>query len=287
MTPINGDQHAHEQRVEDFHRERDLPTGEEPVDGFPAVAHHTRPSAEGVRRSLSAFLGFPMVSEAGNPNREEGLRPPPNAKFTGRPATNGARCEPGGWHRPSLAPGLGSERLLEQATAPVAPNHRYLAAARCRARVRAAFRADADRAAAGRAALAAPPSRPPFFDGARLTDLSRPDPDFLPPWVSAFTVAQARRSASRSGHPAHPRTPPCARPSVSAFPSKRSCLRVASRPPSLFGVVEWWNRATCPWVVRVALVRGPGGRGSRRARARARPEPRPPGRPPVSAVTNH
>src|SRR5262245_44336205 len=77
----------------------------------------------------------------------------------------------------------------------------YRPAARRRARVGAAFRADADRADFGRAADAAPPIRPPFFAGARFGRLPTPDPPFLPPPVVAFTVAQARRSASSSGTP--------------------------------------------------------------------------------------
>src|SRR5689334_15561681 len=38
--------------------------------------------------------------------------------------------------------------------------------------------------------------RPPFFDAERFSVLPRPEPDFLPPPDSLFTVAQARRSAS-------------------------------------------------------------------------------------------
>ena len=60
------------------------------------------------------------------------------------------------------------------------------------ARVAAAFLADADRAAAGRLADAVPPKRPPFFAGACDDRLPTPDPDFLPPWSEAFTVAHAR-----------------------------------------------------------------------------------------------
>jgi hypothetical protein len=65
-----------------------------------------------------------------------------------------------------------------------------------RFRVAAAFRADADFAALLLAAEARPPFFPPFRDGPRFSFLPRPDPLFLPPPVSAFTVAQARRAAS-------------------------------------------------------------------------------------------
>lgn len=71
-----------------------------------------------------------------------------------------------------------------------------VAAPRRRARVRAAFLAEADRPAAGRAALAAPPIRPPFCAGFRLIGWPRPEPPFLPPPVMSLTVAQARRFAS-------------------------------------------------------------------------------------------
>ncbi len=47
---------------------------------------------------------------------------------------------------------------------------------------------------AGRAAAAAPPSRPPFLAGPLLTFLPRPlPPGFLPPPVDLFTVAHALR----------------------------------------------------------------------------------------------
>src|SRR5687767_14719281 len=69
-----------------------------------------------------------------------------------------------------------------------------------RARVLAAFFAEADLSAAGRAAEAAPPFFPPFFAGALLTDLPRPEPPgFFPPPVILLTVAHARASASSSG----------------------------------------------------------------------------------------
>src|SRR5947209_5017476 len=70
-----------------------------------------------------------------------------------------------------------------------------------RLRVAAAFFADSDHAAAGREAAALPPSFPPLRDGAVFSGLPRPLPLFLPPPVSLFTVAQARRSASSSGTP--------------------------------------------------------------------------------------
>src|SRR5215468_2331240 len=70
-----------------------------------------------------------------------------------------------------------------------------------RARVLAAFLAEADLAAAERLAEAALPLRPPFFAGALLTGLPFPDPLFLPPPVILLTVAHARRSASSSPTP--------------------------------------------------------------------------------------
>jgi len=70
-----------------------------------------------------------------------------------------------------------------------------------RLRVAAAFLVDAERAAAGRAAAALPPSLPPLRDGAWFSALPRPLPLFFPPPVSLFTVAQARRSASPSLRP--------------------------------------------------------------------------------------
>jgi hypothetical protein len=69
------------------------------------------------------------------------------------------------------------------------------------ARVLAAFFADADLAAADREAEAFPPFFPPFFAGALLVFLPRPDPLFFPPPLILFTVAQARRSASPSETP--------------------------------------------------------------------------------------
>jgi hypothetical protein len=65
-----------------------------------------------------------------------------------------------------------------------------------RFRVAAALRAEADLAAFGRRAAARPPFFPPFLDGAVFFFLPRPEPLFLPPPVSALTVAHARRSAS-------------------------------------------------------------------------------------------
>ena len=40
-----------------------------------------------------------------------------------------------------------------------------------------------------------PPLRPPFFADALLVFLPRPEPDFLPPPLDFFRVAQARASA--------------------------------------------------------------------------------------------
>jgi hypothetical protein len=71
-----------------------------------------------------------------------------------------------------------------------------------RLRVAAAFLAAADRLAAGRAAEAAPPLRPPLCAAGWPVDLPRPDPPArFPPPSSLLTVAQARRSASFSGTP--------------------------------------------------------------------------------------
>jgi hypothetical protein len=76
-----------------------------------------------------------------------------------------------------------------------------LTLAPCFLRVSAAFLADALLAAAGRAAEAAPPFRPPFLAGALLTGFPRPEPDFFPPPVILLTVAHARFSASGSDTP--------------------------------------------------------------------------------------
>jgi hypothetical protein len=57
-----------------------------------------------------------------------------------------------------------------------------------RARVLAAFFAEAERAPFGRAAAAAPPRRPPFRAGSLLTAWPRPEPDFLPPPVTLLTA---------------------------------------------------------------------------------------------------
>ena len=70
-----------------------------------------------------------------------------------------------------------------------------------RFRVAAALRADADRADLGLEAAARPPALPPFFAGPLLILRPRPDPDFLPPPVIAFSVAHARRAASSRGTP--------------------------------------------------------------------------------------
>ena len=63
-----------------------------------------------------------------------------------------------------------------------------------RFRVAAAFFAEAERSAFGRAAAAAPPSFPPRLAEAFVSGLPRPEPDLLPPPLSLLTVAQARRS---------------------------------------------------------------------------------------------
>jgi len=63
-------------------------------------------------------------------------------------------------------------------------------------RVAAAFLAEAERSSAEREAEARPPALPPFFEGLVSMALPRPEPLFLPPPVSLFTVAQARLSAS-------------------------------------------------------------------------------------------
>jgi hypothetical protein len=68
-------------------------------------------------------------------------------------------------------------------------------------RVEAALRAEAEREDFDREAEARPPIRPPFLDELRLVFFPRPEPLFLPPPVSLFTVAQARRSASRRETP--------------------------------------------------------------------------------------
>ena len=65
-----------------------------------------------------------------------------------------------------------------------------------RRRVAAAFRAEADRAAAEREAEALPPLRPPLRAGALDVALPLPEPLFFPPPDILFSVAQARRSAS-------------------------------------------------------------------------------------------
>jgi hypothetical protein len=65
-----------------------------------------------------------------------------------------------------------------------------------RLRVEAAFRADAEREDFEREAEARPPFLPPFREELRFDFFPRPDPLFLPPPVSLFTVAHARLSAS-------------------------------------------------------------------------------------------
>ena len=70
-----------------------------------------------------------------------------------------------------------------------------------RRRVEAAFRADAEREDFEREAEARPPFFPPFREELRFDFLPRPEPLFLPPPVSLFTVAHARLSASRRETP--------------------------------------------------------------------------------------
>src|SRR5688500_11518155 len=57
------------------------------------------------------------------------------------------------------------------------------------------------RYAALRALRALPPLRPPLREAERFTFLPRPEPDFFPPLVSLFTVAQALRAASFADEP--------------------------------------------------------------------------------------
>jgi hypothetical protein len=68
-------------------------------------------------------------------------------------------------------------------------------------RVEAALRADAERDDFEREAEALPPFLPPFREELRFDFLPRPEPLFFPPPVSLFTVAQARRAASRPETP--------------------------------------------------------------------------------------
>jgi hypothetical protein len=75
------------------------------------------------------------------------------------------------------------------------------AAAALRRRVAAPLRAAAEREALDRARDAAPPFLPPFRAAVLVLFLPRPDPLCFPPPSSLFTVAQARRSASRRETP--------------------------------------------------------------------------------------
>jgi hypothetical protein len=68
-------------------------------------------------------------------------------------------------------------------------------------RVDAALRAALEREDFERVADARPPFLPPFREELRLVFLPRPEPLFFPPPVSLFTVAQARRAASRPDTP--------------------------------------------------------------------------------------
>jgi hypothetical protein len=65
-----------------------------------------------------------------------------------------------------------------------------------RRRVAAPFRADAERADLDREAAALPPFLPPLREELLVLFFPLPDPLFLPPPSSLFTVAQARRAAS-------------------------------------------------------------------------------------------
>jgi hypothetical protein len=112
------------------------------------------------------------------------------------------------WFRPLLfrdRPLLDRDRLLLDRDRllldrdPLAPLRDRLALERLR--VAAALRADAERADLLRFAAARPPRRPPFFAGFLLVFRPRPEPDLRPPPDIAFSVAQARRSASSRGTP--------------------------------------------------------------------------------------
>jgi hypothetical protein len=71
-----------------------------------------------------------------------------------------------------------------------------------RLRVRAAFFAEAERAAFGLEAAALPPFRPPLRAGSLFIGLPRPEPPgSLPPRSILLTVAHALRSASSPGTP--------------------------------------------------------------------------------------
>ena len=65
-----------------------------------------------------------------------------------------------------------------------------------RRRVDAALRAEAEREDLEREAAARPPFLPPLREELLLAFFPRPEPLFLPPPVSLFTVAQARRADS-------------------------------------------------------------------------------------------
>ena len=96
-----------------------------------------------------------------------------------------------------------------------------------RARVRAAFRAEADRSAAGRAADALPPFLPPFFAAALFPCLPRPEPLFFPPPLMSLqspTRGVRLRLRIRRGLCSPPR---CARPGVSVCQCISICLLLA------------------------------------------------------------
>jgi hypothetical protein len=97
----------------------------------------------------------------------------------------------------TLCDAVHSPSMLDARAVLYAACRHLCAAAARRLRVWAAFFAEAERSANERAAEAAPPLWPPFFAGAVLTFLPRPDPLCLPPPVILFTVAQARRLVFR------------------------------------------------------------------------------------------
>jgi hypothetical protein len=70
-----------------------------------------------------------------------------------------------------------------------------------RDRPAAPFRAAAERDAFDREREAAPPFLPPLRDALLLLFFPLPEPLFFPPPSSLFTVAQARRAASRRDTP--------------------------------------------------------------------------------------
>jgi len=97
-----------------------------------------------------------------------------------------------------------SSYLMLSATENVEEKHKFDLLQCCearRARVLAPFLAEAERSAVDRLAEACPPIFPPLCAGAEFMGFPLPEPLFLPPPVIAFTVDQARRSASSSETP--------------------------------------------------------------------------------------